>query len=83
MELLDTSMANVSDIVYNKLNQRIPENILGKMTVAVIKALHFLQKELKIIHRGIVYFKFQINCLFYRYKTKQHLVKQSWPFQTL
>ena len=40
MELLDTSMANVSDIVCNKLNQRIPENILGKMTVAVIKALH-------------------------------------------
>ena len=70
MELLDSSMAQVSEIVYNKMNERIPEDILGKMTVAVsedithihtmvtfffdqvIKALYFLQKELKIIHRG-------------------------------
>jgi mitogen-activated protein kinase kinase 4 len=53
MELLDSSMAHVSETVYNKLHQRIPEDILGKMTVAVIKALHFLQKELKIIHRDV------------------------------
>ncbi|XP_041379520.1 dual specificity mitogen-activated protein kinase kinase 4-like [Gigantopelta aegis] len=53
MELLDSSMAQVSDIVYKTLNERIPEDILGKMTVAMIKALHFLQKELKIIHRDV------------------------------
>ena len=35
MELLDSSMAQVSDIVYKTLNERIPEDILGKMTVAV------------------------------------------------
>lgn len=35
MELLDSSMAQVSDIVYKLLNERIPEDILGKMTVAV------------------------------------------------
>lgn len=69
MELLDSSMAQVSEIVFNRMNERIPEDILGKMTVAVsqyacvcvcdldhhlqvVKALYFLQKELKIIHRG-------------------------------
>jgi len=35
MELLDSSMDKIADKVYNKLNQSIPENILGKMTVAV------------------------------------------------
>lgn len=53
MELLDSSMGQVSDIVYKKLKQVIPEDVLGKMTVAVIKALHFLQKELQIIHRDV------------------------------
>lgn len=35
MELLDSSMAQVSEIVFNRMNERIPEDILGKMTVAV------------------------------------------------
>ena len=35
MELLDSSMGQVSDLVYKKLNQTIPEEVLGKMTVAV------------------------------------------------
>ena len=28
-------MAQVSEIVFNRMNERIPEDILGKMTVAV------------------------------------------------
>ena len=35
MELLDSSMGQVSDIVYNKLHHKIPEEVLGRMTVAV------------------------------------------------
>ena len=35
MELMDSSMDKISEKVYNQLNQRIPEDILGKMTVAV------------------------------------------------
>ena len=53
MELLDSSMGQVAQDVYSKLNAVIPDEVLGKMTVSVIKALHFLQKELKIIHRGM------------------------------
>ena len=35
MELMDSSMDKISEKVYNQLQQRIPEEILGKMTVAV------------------------------------------------
>ena len=35
MELMDSSMDKISEKVYNQLNKRIPEDILGKMTVAV------------------------------------------------
>ena len=51
MELLDASMDKISKRV-SALGQTIPENIIGKMTVAVIKALHYLKTELRIIHRG-------------------------------
>lgn len=52
MELLDASMDKISKRV-TTLGQSIPEEILGKMTVAVIKALYYLKDELKIIHRGL------------------------------
>ena len=35
MELMDSSMDKISEKVYNQLKTRIPENILGKMSVAV------------------------------------------------
>ncbi len=35
MEVLDSSMLQVSEIVYNKMKQSIPEEVLGTMTVAV------------------------------------------------
>lgn len=35
MELLDSSMDKISEKVYTQLNQTIPEEILGVMTVAV------------------------------------------------
>ncbi|PSN32230.1 Dual specificity mitogen-activated protein kinase kinase 2 [Blattella germanica] len=34
MELMDTSLDKFYKFIYEKLNQRIPENILGKITVA-------------------------------------------------
>ena len=52
MELLDSSMDKIAKRVFNDLHQTIPEGILGKMSVAVIKALHYLKSELSIIHRG-------------------------------
>ena len=35
MELLDSSMDKIADKVYKQLKETIPEDILGKMTVAV------------------------------------------------
>lgn len=51
MELLDASMDKISKRVAT-LGQTIPEDILGKMSVAVINALHYLKEDLHIIHRG-------------------------------
>jgi mitogen-activated protein kinase kinase 4 len=35
MELMDASLDKFYKFIYEKLNQRVPENILGKITVAV------------------------------------------------
>jgi len=35
MELMDSSMDKIADKVYHKLHSTIPEDVLGKMTVAV------------------------------------------------
>ncbi|XP_060848492.1 dual specificity mitogen-activated protein kinase kinase 4-like isoform X1 [Rhopalosiphum padi] len=53
MELMDTSLDKFYKYIYEKLNQRIPENILGKITVATVKALNYLKEKLKIIHRDV------------------------------
>jgi serine/threonine protein kinase len=53
MEEMDSNMSSVCDVVYNRLDQHIPEKILGKMTVDVIKGLRFIHKELNIFHQNI------------------------------
>ncbi|XP_050521206.1 dual specificity mitogen-activated protein kinase kinase 4 isoform X2 [Daktulosphaira vitifoliae] len=53
MELMDTSLDKFYKYIYEKLNQQIPENILGKITVATVKALNYLKEKLKIIHRDV------------------------------
>nr|CAD7569304.1 unnamed protein product [Timema californicum] len=51
MELMDTSLDKFYKFIYEQLKQRIPEAILGKITVATVKALNYLKEQLKIIHR--------------------------------
>lgn len=41
MELMDTSLDKFYKIVHEKLNQRIPESFLGKVTMAVSNNLYF------------------------------------------
>ncbi|XP_027845546.2 dual specificity mitogen-activated protein kinase kinase 4-like isoform X2 [Aphis gossypii] len=53
MELMDSSLDKFYKYIYEKLDQRIPENILGKITVATVKALNYLKEKLKIIHRDV------------------------------
>lgn len=53
MELMDTSLDKFYKFIHEKLNRRIPEPILGKITVATVKALNYLKEELKIIHRDV------------------------------
>lgn len=53
MELMDTSLDKFYKFIYEKLRQRIPEKIIGKITVATVKALNYLKEQLMIIHRDV------------------------------
>ncbi|XKL62409.1 hypothetical protein PGB90_002242 [Kerria lacca] len=53
MELMDTSLDKFYKFIYEKLKERIPEAILGKITVATVKALNYLKEKLEIIHRDV------------------------------
>ncbi|XP_036073053.1 dual specificity mitogen-activated protein kinase kinase 4b isoform X4 [Oryzias melastigma] len=53
MELMSTSLDKFYKYVYCALDDIIPEEILGKITLATVKALNHLKENLKIIHRDI------------------------------
>ncbi|XP_029311757.1 dual specificity mitogen-activated protein kinase kinase 4b isoform X2 [Cottoperca gobio] len=53
MELMATSLDKFYKYVYCALDDVIPEEILGKITLATVKALNHLKENLKIIHRDI------------------------------
>lgn len=52
MELMDTSLDKFYKFIMDQ-NQRIPESILAKITVATVHALNYLKEKLKIIHRDV------------------------------
>uniref|UniRef100_A0A0A9X3I5 mitogen-activated protein kinase kinase n=3 Tax=Lygus hesperus TaxID=30085 RepID=A0A0A9X3I5_LYGHE len=53
MELMDTSLDKFYRYVYGTLNTTIPESILGKISVATVRALNYLKDKLNIIHRDV------------------------------
>ncbi|KAL5473918.1 hypothetical protein EMCRGX_G028485 [Ephydatia muelleri] len=53
MELMDKSLSQLYKLVYDQLKLRIPEPVLGKMIEAIVKALHFLKSQLKVLHRDV------------------------------
>ncbi|XP_073975333.1 dual specificity mitogen-activated protein kinase kinase 4-like isoform X2 [Rhodnius prolixus] len=53
MELMDTSLDKFYKYIYDHLHARIPEEILGKISVATVRALNYLKEKLKIIHRDV------------------------------
>ncbi|KAJ8682578.1 hypothetical protein QAD02_018370 [Eretmocerus hayati] len=53
MELMDTSLDKFYKFIYERLQETIPEGILGKITVATVKALNYLKEKLRIIHRDV------------------------------
>uniref|UniRef100_A0AAX7UD73 mitogen-activated protein kinase kinase n=1 Tax=Astatotilapia calliptera TaxID=8154 RepID=A0AAX7UD73_ASTCA len=62
MELMDTSL----DKFYKKVIEKgrtIPEDILGKITVAIVKALEHLHRNLSVIHRDVKPSNVLINTL--------------------
>uniref|UniRef100_A0A673AM29 mitogen-activated protein kinase kinase n=1 Tax=Sphaeramia orbicularis TaxID=375764 RepID=A0A673AM29_9TELE len=52
MELMDTSLDKFYKNVIEK-GKTIPEDILGKITVAIVKALEHLHRNLSVIHRDV------------------------------
>lgn len=53
MELMDTSLDKFYKFICERLETRIPETIMAKITVATVKALNYLKEKLKIIHRDV------------------------------
>lgn len=53
MELMDTSLDKFYKFIHERQKLRIPESILGKVTVATVKALNYLKEKLNIIHRDV------------------------------
>lgn len=53
MELMDISLDKFYKFCYGPLLSSIPEEILGRVTLATLKALNYLKEHLKIIHRDI------------------------------
>ncbi|XP_008327751.1 dual specificity mitogen-activated protein kinase kinase 6-like [Cynoglossus semilaevis] len=62
MELMDTSLDKFYKKVIEK-GQTIPEDILGKITVAIVKALEHLHSNLSVIHRDVKPSNVLINTL--------------------
>uniref|UniRef100_A0A915ILX8 mitogen-activated protein kinase kinase n=1 Tax=Romanomermis culicivorax TaxID=13658 RepID=A0A915ILX8_ROMCU len=52
MELMDISLERLYKSVFEKLKEKVPEEIIGKLAVSILKALSYL-KELKVIHRDV------------------------------
>ncbi|XP_015215390.1 dual specificity mitogen-activated protein kinase kinase 3 isoform X1 [Lepisosteus oculatus] len=52
MELMDTSLDKFYKKVIEK-KKKIPEDILGKMAVSIVKALEHLHSKLSVIHRDV------------------------------
>lgn len=53
MEIMDQSLDKFYRYVYDFQHERIPENILGQISVATLHALNYLKEKLKIIHRDV------------------------------
>lgn len=53
MELMSISLDKFYKCCHLQLQQAIPEDILGRITVATLKALNYLKENLKIIHRDV------------------------------
>ncbi len=79
MELMDCSLDKFYKFIYEELNEYIPEAIIGKITLATVKALNYLKvgfpaKWLGIrirIRRGLMF-------LYASLPEKPFIVKQKW-----
>ncbi|CAH8573573.1 unnamed protein product [Schistosoma mattheei] len=62
MEMMSTSLDKFYKFVYNYLQSRIPESIIGKITTATVSALDYLKTALKVIHRDVKPSNILIDC---------------------
>jgi len=53
MELMDISLDKFYRFTHRRLQQKIPESILGKIALATVQALNYLKESLEIIHRDV------------------------------
>lgn len=51
MEIMDCSLDNFYREAY-KINEKLPERVVGFIAASVVRALNYLKETLNIIHRG-------------------------------
>ena len=51
MELMDTCLGK---LLKRTTPDPFPEEVIGKIVIAVVKALHYLKTEFAVIHRGLL-----------------------------
>ena len=61
MELMDISLDKFYKFIYSVEMDLIPEAVICQITSAVVRALHYLKEELKIIHRYLVFHPFSTS----------------------
>lgn len=52
MELMDASLDKFYHLIFQN-NRTMPEDILGKVFMSVVNALHYLHSQLNVIHRDV------------------------------
>lgn len=53
MELMDRSLGDLKNYVFGQLKTTIPEQVLKRILLCIVRALQYLKDVLKIIHRDV------------------------------
>ena len=61
MELMDISLDRLYPPIY-KAGEKITEDILGKISFSIVSALHYLHKQLGVVHRDVKPSNILANC---------------------
>lgn len=81
MQIMNTSLDKFYKYVYERQMQRIPENILGQITIATVHALNYLKEKLKIIHRDVKPSNILLHEVSFKFAFSYHETSHEFPLR--